>query len=98
MVIDDLNLMRIARPPEETDAPLTIDADAVLSRSIAFQCFETVRRRNSQRFQGSSGSKHFQFSCGDPLDILWQLAREPAVEQSLGFPTSKALNHGGMLT
>jgi hypothetical protein len=45
VVVDDLNLERVAIAPDETNAPLVIDPDAVLTSAIAGQCFQAVVRR-----------------------------------------------------
>ena len=45
MVIHDLDIVRIARSPVEADAPLIVDADAVLTLAIAVKSFETIARR-----------------------------------------------------
>jgi len=47
MIVHDLDIARAARPfrPLETDSPLIIDADAVLTFSIAFQRFKSVSRQ-----------------------------------------------------
>jgi hypothetical protein len=35
MIVDDFNLVHIAISPNKTDAPLIVDPDAVLSRSVS---------------------------------------------------------------
>jgi hypothetical protein len=42
VIIDDLHLVGIAVIPDEADAPLVVDADAVLSFAVALECFESV--------------------------------------------------------
>jgi hypothetical protein len=48
MVVDDLDVMGISVLPAEADTPLIIDADAVLSGSVATQRFQPVVRRDAQ--------------------------------------------------
>ncbi len=50
MVIDDLNLVRIAFSPHKTEAELIVDSDAVLSLTVAMQGFKAVCRRNAKLF------------------------------------------------
>ena len=42
MIIHDLNVISIAITPDEADAPLVIDANAMHPRTVAFQKFELV--------------------------------------------------------
>ena len=48
MVIRDLDVERVTAAPLETDSPLVIDSDAVLSCSIAAEFFESICGRDSQ--------------------------------------------------
>jgi len=48
VIVHDLDLMRPILAPDETDAPLVVDADAVLPLAVPFQGFELVPRRNPQ--------------------------------------------------
>ena len=48
MVIDDLNVMGIAVKPDEADAPLVIDTNAIRPRAIAFQQFKLVSGRHAK--------------------------------------------------
>jgi hypothetical protein len=57
MIIDDLNLESVAVFPLETDAPLAVDANAVLSLAVALQRLEVIGRRNTQVFQRRSSIK-----------------------------------------
>src|SRR3989338_7680705 len=45
-VVDYLDHIRAVARPHKTDAPLIVDADAVLPFSIIFQCFEPIGRRH----------------------------------------------------
>jgi len=47
MIIRDFNFARIAVAPDEANAPLVIDSDAVLAFAIATQCFQAVPWRRS---------------------------------------------------
>ena len=48
MVIGDLNFMRVAVFPSEADAPLTVDADAVLTLAVASEGLEMVAGWNAK--------------------------------------------------
>jgi len=51
MIVNDFNLMHITAMPDETDAPLVIDLDAVLPFTITMQRLQPISRRNPQGFQ-----------------------------------------------
>lgn len=48
MVIDDLDLLRIALVPDKADTPPVVDTDAVLPGSIAAQRLQPIARRGCQ--------------------------------------------------
>jgi len=93
MIVDDFNFMRIASAPLETDAPLTIDADAMLAFVVAFKHFKFVARRNHQVFQSNSRIQQSQFRQGRFLNIAWQLARIFAIPDFFGFTVAKTCDH-----
>ena len=51
MVVNDLNLLWPCGGPSETDPPLTVDANAVLTLPSTLQRFESVSRRYSELIQ-----------------------------------------------
>ncbi len=69
VVIYDFDFMRPVRFPDETDAPLVIDADGVLAFPIAHESFESVAGWHGEAMVFGDGMKLGQFSQGDPLDI-----------------------------
>jgi hypothetical protein len=46
VVVDDFDTVGTSCRPDEADAPLPIDADAVLPCAVAFQCLQLVIRRH----------------------------------------------------
>jgi hypothetical protein len=44
VVVDDFNVVGVAVNPAETDAPLIVDADAVLAFALALQGFQPIGR------------------------------------------------------
>jgi len=46
MIINDLDIIGVAASPDETNAPLIIDSDAMLTLAIAFQRLKPVTRWN----------------------------------------------------
>ena len=49
--MDDLHIVGIAATPPETDAPLIIDPDTVLTGSVTFQRFQPIARRDTQKVE-----------------------------------------------
>jgi hypothetical protein len=48
VIVGNLNLKGIAVAPGETDPPLIVDADAVLSFAAPFQLFQPVSERHAK--------------------------------------------------
>lgn len=69
VIIDDLDRMRSVVSPNETDAPLVIDPDGVLSGSIPLQRFQAIAWRYPQRQQADGCVKHQELATRDALDI-----------------------------
>jgi hypothetical protein len=51
VVVNDLDLLWASVGPPETDPPLVVDSDAVLTRSIALQLLEPVAWRQAKLFE-----------------------------------------------
>ncbi len=98
VVVNYFNLKRIIALPLETDAPLVIDPDTVLSRSIAAERFQPVPRRDAKRFKVRGRIEHKQLHGGRFLNVLRELLGEPSLKQSFRLSGSKSLDHGYLLT
>ncbi len=57
MIVHDLDGIRPRWRPAETNAPLLVDANAVLPFPIPFQGFHTIARRDAQVFE-TPGAMH----------------------------------------
>jgi hypothetical protein len=68
MVVNNLDGVGIASPPDKTDAPLIIDANTVLPLAVAMECFEAItgRRGKVADFYGSIQLP--QLPLGNSLD------------------------------
>ena len=55
MVVYDFHIVGVAVPPNEADAILIIDTDAVLALALAMQSLQPVSGRNIQIIQGYGG-------------------------------------------
>ena len=72
MVIRDFDVERVTAAPFETDSPLVIDSDAILTGTISLEFFKSVTRRSLQVLQILCTVEIDQSASGDPLDICRQ--------------------------
>lgn len=70
MIINYLNVKRIAVVPNETDAILIVDTNTVLSISIPFQRFKVIPGKDCQIAQQMSGVQLHELTLRDSGDIL----------------------------
>jgi hypothetical protein len=70
VVIHNLNVMRIAVTPDEADAPLVIDSNAVRPRAVALQPFKVVSRRYAKILQPQCPMQVQKLSPRRPFDGL----------------------------
>src|SRR4051812_29483815 len=70
VIIDNLDVRRARRPiwPFKTDAPLIVDADAVLPLPIALQRFEPVARQRRQIMKDVRRFETIELEPSRPLD------------------------------
>ena len=69
MVVGDLDVLRLFIFPVETDAPLVIDADAVLTLPISFQLLKLIAGRREQVAEILGIVQVDQFASRDPLHV-----------------------------
>jgi hypothetical protein len=92
VIVHNLNMVRGPIAPEEAEPPLIVNADAMLSLSVAVQCFQAVPWRRCQIPQLGGAGQLPKLSAGNLLDSLKAPARLPMVKPlSLGAP--ERLNH-----
>ena len=80
VIVDDLNLVSVTFGPNETEAPLVVDANAVLPLAIATKLLQMVARRHPQVMQGLRVVQHYELA---PRGILnaHKTQATPAVEK-----------------
>ena len=93
MIIINLNIVCIPVLPFETDSPLMVNANAMLSLSLPGQCFKLVSRRDSQVLHRRTAVQHSELSKCDLLNIVRQFSGKPPIKYLLRFATLEALNH-----
>src|SRR5690348_15691086 len=89
VVIDYSHFERIAILPLEANAPLIVDAHAVLPFAVAFQGFEPICGWNPQIVHGRGVVEHTQLATCDLLDVRRQPSGWRAVQI---FPASLSVN------
>ena len=92
MIVNDFNVCGPEFSPYEANAPLIIDADAVLTLSIIFQRLKVVAGRGLQEGQCLRRVELRQFAFGDlgeGLEPTWALS----FVECLGVSTPERLDH-----
>ena len=93
MIVHDLHLVGFAAVPNEADAPLVVDANAVLSFTVARKGLKPVPRRNSQVVQVRGVIQHHQLDLRPTLDVFREPADALAFGYCPGIPVAVALDH-----
>ena len=96
MIINNLNIVCILFLPFETDSPLIVNANAMLSLSLPEQCFKLVSRRQSQVLDRRTPIQHPELSKCGLLNIVRQLFRKLTMKYLLRFTTLEALYHNAL--
>lgn len=68
MVVLDGDILGTCLGPDETDASLVVDADAVLARSIPLQSLQPVARRDTERVEVGRRVELMQLPIGRLVD------------------------------
>lgn len=83
MVIDNLNIESVAILPFEANAPLLVDADAVLARAVASECLELIRWGDHQIAQIRSAIEVLQLLARALLNLIIQALHKCPSEHRL---------------
>jgi hypothetical protein len=92
MVVNDFHIISVAFAPPETNSPLLVDPDAILSFPITSQGFQLVAGWHSKRVERDSGVKHIEFAQGHTLDCF-ETATFACPFQRFGVAASISQNH-----
>ncbi len=93
MIVHYLDTVGIAILPLKTNAPLIVDANAVLTLSITRQLFEAIGQRYAQILQNLGSIQDLKFPSRDSLDALRESARELAIEYPFRLFAGEGLDH-----
>ena len=93
MIIYDFDFERVPVFPDEADAPLVIDANAVVARPLPLEGFEAVARWHPHVIQFFRCRELREFAKGHPLNVGGKPARAFAIPNFLRLFASEILNH-----
>jgi hypothetical protein len=93
VVVDDFDIVRIARPPAKTDTPLRVYPNAVLASSIPFELLQTIAGRQPQVVEDRGSTKHAELSERDLLNVDAQFPHGAALVETLRVSVTEALDH-----
>ena len=96
VVIHNFHIACIAVIPDKTQTKLVIDANAVLSRAVAIQGFQSVSWWRPQEFQRGSAVELLQFSLGGGFEV-YEALDAFALEQCLRILASERFDHVEMM-
>ncbi len=93
MIVHDLDIPGIAVAPDEADAPLVVDTNAVLPDSVASKGFQSVAGRDSQILKAASSVDCNQLCPGPGLDLRRQPANGMPRKDGCGAFAGETLYH-----
>ncbi len=93
VVVDDLYVEGISGAPDEADAPLIVDADAVLASTIALERLEPIAGRNPQIGEGVGRIENDEFSKRDALKAGGQTTRAATLKERFRVGVAEGANH-----
>ena len=96
MIVQYLNINRIAFDPAETNSPLIVDPNTVPSRSITSQNLQPVPRNRAQIGNCNRRIQLVEFAFGHCEDAL-QSPAELAQEHLFGFFVPKRPDHNSII-
>jgi len=96
MIIDDFNEFRATIAPLETDTPLIIDPDAVLTATIALQRLQSIARRQPQIAQVSRRVKISELPPRDFDQIGRKAFRALTLEDGFRQCVPESSDHASM--
>ena len=93
VVVDDLDVEGIGGAPDEADAPLIVDADAVLASAIALEGLEPVAGRNAQVGEGVGRIEDDEFPKRDALKAGGQTTRAATLKERFRVGVAEGADH-----
>lgn len=97
VVVNNFNFVRVSGIPAEADAPLIVDADAVLPGPVPLKGFKAVAGRNAESLQGGGGIEDVELVNG-PLEKIGRKAGALALPELLRLLVAEVRNHPSKLS
>ena len=92
MVVSALNVEGVAINKPESDAPLVVDSDRMLSLPVTIKCVKTIAERNSQVVETRRQIHVLELSHGTLDDIRRKAFRPSRGVEHLSAPVRKRLD------
>jgi hypothetical protein len=96
VIVHNLHVQGIAAAPDEADAPLIVNTNAVLTMAIPVQGFQMIPRRGCQIAQFRGAIQLPELSLGYAFKTL-EAPTALAVKESFRLRTAKGLDHWGRI-
>jgi hypothetical protein len=93
VVIDNLDVERVAGTPDEAEPPLLIHPNAELPGAVTLELLKAIRRRHPQILQDRGRVEHPELTKGDSLDIGAKSFDGLPREEALGVAVLERLDH-----
>jgi hypothetical protein len=93
VVVDNLDVVSVGSDPAKANPPLVVHANAVLSKAILRQFFQTVGWRNSEIGKAGSGVEDDKLAKCNSVEVGRQLSNLLTVEEPLSVRIAKAPDH-----
>jgi len=98
MIISNFHLVGAIFPPDETDTPLSVDANAMLFLSVTTQLLKAVGRWNAEIIQRFRIMKHDQLAFRQALNVKRKFFGKAAGEYFLRLFAGKGFDHDNIIT
>lgn len=98
VVVSYLDVCGTCGCPGEADAPLVVDADAVLPLAVAVQLLEAVARRNPKVVDVFGGVEDQELAVSNSLKVGAERADVRAMPDELGLLARERLDHSITIT
>ncbi len=97
MIVRDLNVVGMPATPDKTNAPLFVNANAMLAGPIALQFLKAVSRRNAQFLDVYRRVQYHQLSFRTPSYRDRQTTSPSSLEDILRIPVGETLDHSNRI-
>jgi len=93
VVVGDLDGVGVAAVPAEADAPLVVDADAVLAGAVSGESLEAVAGWDAEVGERLGGVEDEELAEGAALEVGRPSPAGAPLEELLGVTVPEALDH-----